>query len=224
MPLVRRSILDKSEGTLLPVKDSVVRRLSLTRRDFLALAGGASAMIGLGSLLSLTGRAEAILLPPGTPSHEVLLARCNRCHKCAQVCPTGVITPVLLRESPVYAGTPKLNFREGYCNLCMKCMEVCPSGALLPIEKGQIRLGMARIDEERCIAFKRSGCTICVDKCPEEAIELVGTDRLKIVEDRCNGCGLCENICPVGLPRLLNYIEPRAIIIVSLESYRRGHG
>lgn len=124
---------------------------------------------------------------------------------------------MLLRESPAAAGTPKLSFREGYCNLCERCMQVCPTGALVPIGKDEIRLGIAGIDEETCIAFKRSGCKICVKKCPEDAIIAVRANELIIDEAKCNGCGLCENVCPVGRPKLFNFAERRAIVIRRLE-------
>ncbi|HEX9015895.1 MAG TPA: 4Fe-4S dicluster domain-containing protein, partial [Chloroflexota bacterium] len=107
-----------------------------------------------------------------------------------------MITPVLLADSPAAAGTPRLNFREGYCNLCEQCMAVCPTGALVPTGKDTIRLGVAQIDESTCVAFKRSGCRICVEKCPEKAIEAVKSNKLVIDLGRCNGCGLCENVCP----------------------------
>ena len=46
------------------------------------------------------------------------------------------------------------------------------------------------IDVEKC-----TGCTLCLKKCPAEAI--IGTPRNPhfIIEDRCTGCGICFDIC-----------------------------
>ena len=41
---------------------------------------------------------------------------------------------------------------------------------------------------------------MCVEACPYDAIEfriVEGHRRPFVLEDRCNGCGVCENKCPV---------------------------
>lgn len=49
----------------------------------------------------------------------------------------------------------------------------------------------AVVDESTC-----TGCGICVDVCPVQAIELV--DGLaKIDPAKCNGDGLCVDACPL---------------------------
>jgi ferredoxin len=48
---------------------------------------------------------------------------------------------------------------------------------------------MAKVDSEAC-----SGCEVCVDMCPMEAIE-VDDDVACIDEDRCIGCGVCAYHC-----------------------------
>jgi len=50
-----------------------------------------------------------------------------------------------------------------------------------------------RIDAEKC-----KGCTLCLKKCPAEAI--VGTAKTPhyIIEDRCIGCGSCIDACRMG--------------------------
>lgn len=46
------------------------------------------------------------------------------------------------------------------------------------------------IDVEKC-----TGCTLCIKKCPAEAI--IGTPRAPhfIIEEKCTGCGICFDIC-----------------------------
>ena len=48
------------------------------------------------------------------------------------------------------------------------------------------------IDMSRC-----TGCGLCVQRCPTNAVEMVG-DRPQIVRPQdCAYCGLCEEMCPV---------------------------
>ncbi|MDI6774307.1 MAG: 4Fe-4S binding protein [Verrucomicrobiota bacterium] len=48
----------------------------------------------------------------------------------------------------------------------------------------------AKVDKEKC-----TGCGICVDECPVEAIKLVD-DKIVIDEDACTECGQCVDACP----------------------------
>ena len=51
---------------------------------------------------------------------------------------------------------------------------------------------MARLDEELC-----TGCAVCEDRCPMDAIEMV--DELPVIDqDRCIGCALCVTGCDTG--------------------------
>ena len=90
----------------------------------------------------------------------------------------------------------------------MKCSEVCPTGAILkitPEEKTQWKVGVASVDYDLCIV-NRDGvkCGNCARHCPVGAIRMVRKDpdsqnRLMIPtvnEERCIGCGACENLCP----------------------------
>jgi len=55
----------------------------------------------------------------------------------------------------------------------------------------------ARVDSEKC-----TGCGVCVDVCPLEAISL--NDGMAVIdEDTCTDCSLCVNECPndaISLP------------------------
>jgi ferredoxin len=48
----------------------------------------------------------------------------------------------------------------------------------------------AKVDKEKC-----TGCGICVDECPVEAIKLVD-DKAVVDEDACTECGQCVDACP----------------------------
>jgi ferredoxin len=43
--------------------------------------------------------------------------------------------------------------------------------------------------------LKCTGCGICVDACPLEAIEL-RDDKAEVDEDTCADCGACVDECP----------------------------
>jgi len=47
----------------------------------------------------------------------------------------------------------------------------------------------AQVDKEKC-----TGCGICVDACPQEAITV--DDFAKIDADKCVDCGACVEECP----------------------------
>ena len=42
------------------------------------------------------------------------------------------------------------------------------------------------------------GCGMCEENCPANAIEYLGEERFKINEDACVGCGTCEEHCFAG--------------------------
>jgi len=136
------------------------------------------------------------LRPPGAMDEDNFLARCNRCQKCVQVCPTRVIVPLSLSEGVIRMNTPKVSFGQSYCNSCLKCSQVCPTGALQPVTKETLDIGVAVLVEKDCVAWDWIGCTVCVDECPEKAIILDENKRPVVIPEKCNGCGICELKCP----------------------------
>jgi len=193
---------------------------SLTRRAFLALVGQAAAVVGLGGFIRCLGRKDGFLRPPGALTEGEFFSLCIKCQKCQEVCPTGVIIPVLVTEGAASVGTPKLNFLLGYCNLCMRCIEVCPTGALQPTKKEAVRLGVAGIDKERCVAWTWTGCTQCQQVCPLGAIVLDNSQRPTVDASKCNGCGLCEYICPSPSLRSYTSTVGKGIVVVPLGAER----
>jgi len=57
-------------------------------------------------------------------------------------------------------------------------------------QQGQTRAVAPRVDTEKC-----TGCGICVNVCPVEAISLDGGMAV-VYEGACTACGLCVNECP----------------------------
>jgi ferredoxin len=55
----------------------------------------------------------------------------------------------------------------------------------------------AVVDNDKC-----TGCGLCVDVCPVEAISLED-DKAKVAPDKCTECGQCVEECPneaISLP------------------------
>jgi ferredoxin-type protein NapG len=141
-------------------------------------------------------RERSYLRPPGALSEDDFLARCNRCQRCVQVCPTRVIMAASFSYGVLVANTPIVTFERSYCNSCLKCGQVCPTGALLPVTEDTLDIGVAEIIKESCVAWDWEGCTVCLDKCPLKAVYLDESKRPFITPELCNGCGICQRECP----------------------------
>ena len=180
----------------------------LARRDFLTSAVGIVSLLALGGTARFASGYEC-LRPPGAPDEKSFLARCVRCDRCRGICPTSVIS---VGESFITSRTPVLNFHLGYCNFCGKCADVCPTGALLTFDEKSVRIGFAEITS-RCIAWNYGGCNICVEQCPYQAIVFDVQGRPVVDAAKCNGCGVCENVCPALILRSYYGGAVRGIVV-----------
>ena len=186
-------------------------------RQFLVSAGAAVAVVGLSKVIPQSKQKQPFLLrPPGATDPDIL-AQCLRCGICIQVCPTSGLQPSLTEAGWVGIWTPVLVPRLGPCDFsCNACGQVCPTGAIpaLTIEdKRQTVIGHAYVDRNRCLPWASGrSCITCEEMCPvpEKAIQLekvevlapdgqpITIQRPYVVHERCIGCGICENHCPLS--------------------------
>ena len=56
-----------------------------------------------------------------------------------------------------------------------------------------------KIAPNKCLRLEQKDllCHSCVKSCPKEAIDLRKT--LRLIHDKCNGCGICIEVCPSGV-------------------------
>jgi len=195
--------------------------MNLSRRDWLRKAAGlAACTTGAAAGATLLRRSAvdvggpmhpALLRPPGADQDQDFLAACIRCGQCVEACPTDVLK-LAGPDAGLSAGTPYLIARETPCNLCegqddLLCIAICPSEALhwnvgseeqnLAEKLYDIRMGIAVIDNVRCLAWNDQICRSCWHACPfpDHAIILDEMGRAVVVEENCIGCGLCDYAC-----------------------------
>lgn len=190
--------------------------IDLNRRKALSAgaAGLAAAALTMTNLHHLHGgetprplRSSRLIRPPGALPETEFQARCVRCGECIKGCLTNTLQPVWFEAGLSGVWTPKITARLAGCEQgCNLCGRVCPTAAIRPLsleEKSFAKVGTARIDKSRCIAWEQDKkCLICDEICPYNAIvsRFVPGHPITVPvidERRCNGCGYCECKCPV---------------------------
>lgn len=188
-----------------------VRQPQFSRRQAIGLMGGAVAAAGLSvARPMLAAPAERRLLrPPGALPEAAFLGLCLRCGQCVQACPREAIRLAGL-EGGLGLGTPYIVPRQKACDLCgadgPACVAVCPTGALTLEPGAPVRMGVAEVDTDRCLAHLGDICRTCFVACPLQgsALYLEGALRPAVDPAVCTGCGLCAEHC---------IVEPAAIVI-----------
>jgi polyferredoxin len=169
-----------------------------------------------------------LLRPPGSLAELEFLSRCVACGQCMRVCPTNIIQPAGTKGGLETLFTPGLEMRIGTSGCqpsCTACGEVCPTGAIRALsedeklgqgdftEDGPVRIGTAFVDRSRCLPWALGRpCIVCEEVCPtspksvrlERVVQvredgsLVELEQPSVDVESCNGCGVCENACPVA--------------------------
>ena len=192
------------------------QRYDPSRRQFLTSLGAATigaALLRFAPLISKKN--PQFVRPPGT-NDEKLLSECIRCGECVKVCPTGGLQPCPSLNTWEALWTPILISRLGYCDYsCNACGQVCPTEAIpnLPlVEKQKEVIGKAFINRNLCIPWADGlDCIVCEEVCPipnkairlEERVivnsrgETTTVHLPRVRKGTCNGCGICEYLCPV---------------------------
>jgi MauM/NapG family ferredoxin protein len=211
------------------------RPVSLNRR-FIVVSGLSGAAAGLLALTGMKGFAAAgrdgkhgSVRPPAAVPEQEFLARCTGCGACMKVCPTNTLQPAGPASGLAGFMSPELRPRRGPCEpTCTACGQVCPTGALRPLaaeEKRYAKMGTASIDRTRCIAWKDgSACLVCFEVCPYGAVDLgrAGGSQTAVPSvdrKKCNGCGFCENYCPIPGEAAIR-VGPQDALRLSSGSYR----
>ncbi len=181
-------------------------KVSLSRRYVLgSLAFGfvSALVIKTNPLQTESGlKNNRLIRPPGALPEERFVSVCTGCGECLKVCPNNALQSTLLEAGLAGLYTPRLVPRIGYCEeFCNFCGRACPTEAIRPLaieEKRLLQMGVAHINKTRCIAWDTEKiCLVCNEQCSYQAI--VGDEKKRpiIKEEKCTGCGICENKCPV---------------------------
>ncbi|WP_243371883.1 4Fe-4S binding protein [Geotalea sp. SG265] len=160
--------------------------------------------------------AAGMLRPPGVRDEAEFLKKCVRCGECMKVCLKSALYPAVMETGGAGLFTPVVIPRLGYCEYnCTLCGQVCPTAAipnLSAADKKRAVIGKAVFDKNHCLPFaRRTNCIVCEEHCPipqkairsERVQELdlqgrrITVQRPYVVEELCNGCGICENVCPL---------------------------
>jgi MauM/NapG family ferredoxin protein len=193
------------------------REYDPTRRRVLAAMGASAVGVALAGVEPITQRQPGKMIrPPGATATD-FDSLCIRCGACVRVCPTQGLQLSLFEGGVQNVLTPRLVPRLGYCSFnCNACGQVCPTGAIPPLvleEKQQTVIGLASVDQDRCLPWAYGiHCIVCEEVCPvaDKAIQLeevevvngqgetVVLQRPRVVKELCTGCGICEYQCPMG--------------------------
>ena len=156
------------------------------------------------------------LVPAGAQGQKHFSQHCTACQLCVSVCPNQVLRP---STDLTHFMQPEMSYERGYCRPeCTRCSEVCPTDAIRLVdkaEKSSTQIGHAVWVKANCLVLKdHVMCGNCARHCPSGAIQMVPSDpenshslRIPVVdEERCIGCGACENLCPAR-PFSAIYVE-----------------
>lgn len=168
----------------------------VNRRQFLSINWEATVGF-LGNFIATQLEQERdFFRPPGARGELDFLTSCNRCGKCKDSCPEGILSQFELAEGAKLLNTPYLNPNKSPCTFCKICIDVCPTDALsLSGLLENPSIGKAVILNHHCLTSQDVMCDYCFRSCPTKgAIELINGKPF-VNEENCTGCGLCVDSC-----------------------------
>lgn len=181
----------------------LIKRTDFDRREVI------KSLVLLPFVISGIAKKKTFLLrPPGSLKEDLFVLGCLRCGECIKVCPTKVIQPANFSDGIDNFWSPKLVYAKSYCAFdnCFLCYKVCPTNVIRKPDKKRIKIGVAKVNRETCLVWsKNTFCFICEEVCPKQAV--YRTPGPTVDEEKCVGCGLCENRCPVSPPAIVVNVE-----------------
>ena len=181
--------------------------VDFSRRGFVySLAGGlAVGFVATQTPLTLRQSKHQLIRAPGAIPETEFLRTCIRCGECMKSCLTNTLQPCLWESGFSGLWTPKMDLRLAPCDQnCNVCGKVCPTQAIRSLsleEKTHAKVGTAILRKEMCLVWAQDKlCLICDEICPYNAIvfrPVEGYRRPAVIASKCNGCGFCEQRCPV---------------------------
>jgi ferredoxin-type protein NapF len=182
--------------------------IEVSRRGFsYSMVGGLAAafLADRTPFTTLQGKRH-LIRPPGALPEAEFMRTCVRCGECMKSCPTNTLQPCLWESGLTGLWSPKMDLRFAPCDQnCNVCGKVCPSQAIRSVsleEKTHAKVGTAVLNRDLCLVWAQNKlCLICDEICPYNAIvfrTVEGYRRPVVIASRCNGCGFCEQRCPVN--------------------------
>lgn len=175
-----------------------------TRRSFIAGGVFTAAMLAVGGVSVAWANETELLRPPGAQDEESFLGACIRCDRCRSACPQNAISVAHMEDGIINIRTPKMNYKLGACDFCggeFLCAVNCPTQAIsFGFDPSKDMIGVAKVDYEECLLYRSNShlCSRqCVSACPYDAVIYDPNDNsLSVNVELCNGCGICEYVCP----------------------------
>jgi 4Fe-4S ferredoxin len=127
-----------------------------------------------------------VLLKEITVATEKCNPICNL--KCQEVCPTDAIKVSTKTSENGKTLITDVQIMEDSCFYCKRCQLACPLDA---IEVKKPFQGTIELNTDLC----PSGCTVCADICPTDAIK-VENNHVQVYPKFCIFCSACQKLCP----------------------------
>ena len=157
-----------------------------------------------------------LLRPPGAVTERQFLQDCTRCDKCIHACPKDAIVKAPKKFGFLVMGTPYIDPIKNPCVMCddLPCISACPDSALLPVDSpGEVNMGYAILDKNKCQAYGDTFCQQCIIDCPIPGAITQNKDQQPEFHKKiCTGCGVCVRSCStVNIPVAIK-VKPLMVI------------